>query len=74
MAEIYRQCELKRPSETGQYTDVFWIDNKLAKLNKRVIDDDGNIWTITALYNARAFKDVEETIKLWKRFKEVLDG
>ena len=54
--------------------DVYWIDNKLAKANKRLRDERGRIWVVTEVYDARPFTDIEKYIDVWKHFADVLDG
>lgn len=81
--EVFRQVLLSRPitpyvkwmqHADGYKEDVFWIDNKLAKIGKKVKDEDGVIWTIKDVYNAKEFEDIEQQRATWKRFAEVLDG
>lgn len=69
---ILRQVELSRKSEYGWKHLVVWIDNRLARLDHRVQDDDGIIWTVTALYNKKPFADVAKQREAWKRWAEVL--
>jgi len=73
--EVLRQVLLRKPSASGGYNeDVFWIDNKLARVGKKVLGEDGAIWQIIETYNALEFEDIEKQRAAWKSFAEVLDG
>lgn len=72
--EVLRQVLLRKPSESGGYNeDVFWIDNKLAKVGKKVVGEDGVVWQIAELYGAREFSDLEIQRGTWKRFADILE-
>ena len=72
--DLLRQVLLRRPSESGgHYEDVFWIDNRWARLGTKVKDEDGVVWQIAELYNVREFIDMEKQRAAWKRFSEVLE-
>ncbi len=68
-----RQVMLVRPSETGEYRDVAWIDNRLARVGKRVATEDGVVWTVRALYNAKERDDVLVIADTARRYAEVVD-
>ena len=72
--EIVRQVLLRRPCDNGYREDVYWIRNDLAKLNKRVKDEDGKIWTVAEVYSARPCEDLDAWREAWKKFADVLDG
>jgi hypothetical protein len=59
---------------SGTKEDVFWIRNEVARVGKRVVDEDGVVWTVAEAYNARPFKDVDRQIRTWAEFAETLDG
>jgi hypothetical protein len=59
---------------SGSKHDVFWIRNEVAKVGKKVVDEDGVVWTVAEAYNARPFKDVDLQIRVWAEFAETLDG
>lgn len=71
---MLRQVLLERPTGNGVAQDVFWIHNDLAKVNKRVQDEDGTIWTIKEVYNAKDFEDLDKLYSAWSRWKDVLGG
>jgi|HubBroStandDraft_5_1064220.scaffolds.fasta_scaffold233804_1 hypothetical protein len=71
---ILRQVLLRRKTDSGTQEDVFWIANELAKINNRVQDEDGIIWTVAEIYNAKSYDNIEEIYKAWKRWADVLDG
>jgi hypothetical protein len=61
--ELYRQCEIRRPSEekillgmrfpAGYYFDIIWIKSDIAKKNNVIVDEHGNTWTIAEVYGAK---------------------
>ncbi len=65
--EIYRQCEIRRPSlasileidgqeiskPAGYYFDVVWIKNNIAQKNKKLEDGYGNEWIIAETYGTK---------------------
>jgi hypothetical protein len=65
--EVYRQCEIRRPSPpgtidlgdrviakpAGYYFDVVWIKADLARVGAQVTDAAGRQWTIAETYGAR---------------------
>jgi hypothetical protein len=72
--QMLRQVLLRRPVDNGHAEDVFWIDNTLARVGKRLRDDDGVVWTVIDTYTARPFDDLEAQRDAWKRWAEILDG
>ena len=66
--EILRQVLLERPVEGGVKRDVFWIDNKLARVGKRVVDGSalGNRRQLAELRTEHAefFHAAPETIPI----------
>jgi hypothetical protein len=70
---MLRQCKLSRPSARGRYEDVFWIDNSLAVKGKKVVDEEGVVWIVEALYTAKEHADVDKTHDQWREFAHVLD-
>jgi hypothetical protein len=77
---MMRQVQLSRPGpyrlEQGlgsELKDVAWIDNALAVPDKRVRDEDGNVWTVEKVYGAKLFADVDKQREAWKRWSDVLD-
>ncbi len=71
---MLRQVLLRRPSERGNYEEVFWIANELARKGKHVRDEDGHIWEIVETYSAKSFDDVDAQRAAWKRWSDVLEG
>lgn len=75
--EMYRQCEIRRPSPpalldingqiiskpAGYYFDIVWIKNDVAQNGKKVIDSKGNEWTIAELYGSKPMKSPRESFK-----------
>ncbi len=53
---------------------MFWINNELAKVGKRVVDGAGIIWRVAETYNARPFADVDRQIEVWAEFAKTLGG
>lgn len=65
--ELYRQCEVRRPSlaatliingqemhkPAGYYFDVVWIRNDIARPGRQVIDGNGQLWVIAEAYGAK---------------------
>jgi hypothetical protein len=72
--EMLRQVLLRRPTRQGHAEDVFWIDNSIAKVGKRVRDEDGVVWLVAETYSAKPFADVDLHHRTWKAFAAVLDG
>lgn len=68
-AQMLRQVLLR----SGTKQDVFWIRNEIAKAGKRVVDDNGVVWTVIETYNARPFEDVDRQIRTWAESAETLD-
>lgn len=68
--QMMRQVLLR----SGSKQDVFWIRNEVARVGKKVVDDDGIVWTVVEAYNARPFEDVDRQIRVWAEFAETLDG
>ena len=58
--------------QSGWGQDVFWIDSQLAKVGKRVKDDEHNVWTVLEVYGTRAFIEIDKQRAAWKRWAEVL--
>ena len=71
-SKMMRQVKLVREGKPGE--DVFWIDNELAKVDKRVVDGAGVIWRVAETYNARPFADVDRQIEVWAEFAKTLGG
>lgn len=69
-SQMMRQVLLR----SGTKEDVFWIRNEVARVGKKVVDEDGVVWTVTEAYNARPFEDVDRQIRTWAEFAETLDG
>jgi len=72
--EMLRQVLLERPIANGTKRDVFWIRNELAIAGKRVVDEDGHVWTVVETYNAHSFNDVDRQIQVWAEFAKTLEG
>ncbi len=72
--DTYRQVAVSRPSDHGVFVDVWWIDNAIASVGRRVLDEEGVIWTITAVYGARPRASVEAWNDAQRQFEKVLDG
>lgn len=70
--KMLRQVLLKELNGTKQ--DVFWIDNEVARVGKKVKDEDGIVWVVAEAYNAKLFDDVDKQREAWKRWSDVLDG
>lgn len=51
--DIYRQCEIRRPSEKGYYFDIVWVKNTIAKKGTTVIDGSDGEWVIYETYSAK---------------------
>ena len=51
--EVYRQCEIRRPSEKGYYFDIIWIKADIARKGAKVLDEESNEWTIHETYGAK---------------------
>ena len=71
-SKMMRQVKLVREGRPGE--DVFWIDNDLAKVGKRLVDDKGVLWRVAETYNARSFEDVDRQIEVWAEFAKTLGG
>ena len=71
-SKMMRQVKLVRECRPGE--DVFWIDNDLAKIGKRVVDGAGVVWRVAETYNARPFIDVDRQIEVWAEFAKTLGG
>ena len=69
-SRMLRQVKLVREERPGE--DVFWIDNDLAQVGKRVVDEAGVVWKIAEIYNARPFADVDRQIEVWSEFAKTL--
>lgn len=73
--ELLRQVLLRRQlHDTGYTEDVFWIQNAMAKVGKRVRDEDGVVWRVQEIYNTKTFHDVDILRDTWKQFFDALDG
>lgn len=70
--KMMRQVKLVREDRPGE--DVFWIDNDLAKVGKRVVDEADVVWRVAETYNARPFADVDRQIEVWAEFTKTLGG
>ena len=70
-SKMMRQVKLVREDRPAE--DVYWIDNELAKVGKRVVDGAGVIWRVAEIYNARPFADVEQQIETWAEFAKTLE-
>lgn len=70
---MLRQVKLHRPVEGGVAEDICWIDNTVAKAGRRVMDEDGVIWTVVEIYGARAFSKVDLTARVAREFAKTLD-
>lgn len=64
--KMMRQVKLVREGKPGE--DVFWIDNDVAKVGRRVVDEAGVVWTVVETYNARPFEDVDRQIRTRAEF------
>lgn len=51
--ELYKQCEIRRPSEKGYYFDVIWIKADLARKGNTIRDGKGNQWSVHEVYGAK---------------------
>jgi hypothetical protein len=71
--KILRQVKLHRPVEGGVAEDVWWIDNAVAKVGKRVLDEAGVTWVVVEIYGARAFSDIDKVVGVQKVFAKKLD-
>lgn len=71
-SKMLRQVKLVREGRPGE--DVFWIDNDLAKVGKRVVDAGGVVWRVVETYNARPFTDIDRQIETWAEFAKTLGG
>ena len=71
-SKMMRQVKLVREDKPGE--DVFWIDNDLARVGKRVVDQAGVVWRVAETYNARPFADVDRQIEVWAEFAKTLGG
>jgi hypothetical protein len=69
-SKMLRQVKLVREGAPGE--DVFWIDNDLARIGKRVVDEAGVVWRVAETYNARPFADVDRQIRVWADFAKTL--
>lgn len=72
LRQVLVECEEVSPNG-GHVNDVRWIDNKIARHGKRVRCEDGKIWKIIAMYNAKPFEDVDKLRDAWKQWELVLD-
>lgn len=71
--EMLRQVLLRRQLHDAGYSeDVFWIQNELAVVGKRVRDEEGIVWRVQEVYNAKPFSDVDKLRAAWKRWADVL--
>ncbi len=70
---ILRQVMLVRPSEIGEYQDVCWIRNELARVGKRVQDENGVVWTVRELYNSKERDDVLVIANTARNYAEIVD-
>lgn len=68
--ELYKQCEIRRPSEKGYYFDVIWIKAALARKGSYIKDHNDNRWVIHEVYGSKKmpggrvdFKPSEEFAK-----------
>jgi hypothetical protein len=51
--ELYKQCEIRRPSEKGYYFDVIWIKSDLARKGNTIQDSDDNNWSVHEVYGSK---------------------
>lgn len=64
----------RRPSHSdgtdgfGVYQDVFWIDSALARKGKKVIDEEGLVWTVEETYGV---KDMQYLVKQSKVVRDL---
>jgi hypothetical protein len=71
-ADNYKQVVVVRPTEHGSLVDVWWIDSTLARVGKRVRDEDKRVWTIAEVHGTRPRQSVEAWNEAGRRFQEVL--
>lgn len=70
-----RQVTLRRPiGASGSYgEDVFWIKEEFAKAGKRLVDEDGIIWTVKEVHGRSAVDDLDKRYAAWRRWRDVLE-
>ena len=69
-----RQVKLTRPVEGGHAEEVCWIANTVARLNHKVKDEDGVVWTVSELYGALPSDTLGVRHSVARAFGDVLDG
>jgi hypothetical protein len=74
---LLRQVLLRRPighrGENAHKEDVAWIDNRFARVGKRLVDEDGIIWTVIETYSVSAPDDLDRRHAAWRRWRDVLE-
>ena len=68
------QVSLRRYNNTWYQEEVCWIDSRLARSGATVRDEEGRHWQVFEAYGTRESADLEKEYKVWRRFREVLDG
>lgn len=76
--EMYRQCEIRRPSlpatmiindqkiskSEGYYFDIVWIKNGLVQKGSKIIDGDNNEWIVAELFGSKPMGGSRGNFKL----------
>jgi len=65
----HRQCELRRPSERGEWIQVSWIPAIFAKKGKQVTLKDG-VWTVTQVWAKKASREVHDDAHLHTKHRK----
>lgn len=80
--EMYRQCEIRRPSlsailningrnitkPAGYYFDIVWIKNGLAQKDKKLRDSNNNEWIIAEVYGPKLMASFREKFEVVAEF------
>lgn len=75
--ELYKQCEIRRPSiasvlhiddqaihkPAGYYFDIIWVKADLARKGNGLQDAKGNTWTVHEVYGAKKMPGGREDFK-----------
>lgn len=75
--ELYKQCEIRRPSPdgviklgeeviskpAGYYFDIVWIEADLARKNNLLQDKRGNRWTVHEVHGSKMMASGRESFK-----------
>lgn len=51
--ELYKQCEIRRPSEKGYYFDIIWIKADLSRKGNTIQDEKRNEWVVHEVFGAK---------------------